>query len=132
MQSQEKLKVMMDSIKNILLLPRYLVDGVSYHLGGSLFTAKPRMIQFPLTDRCNARCIMCNRWQKESTPEITIEQIREVFSSSLFSRIEDVNLHGGEPTLRKDLAEICQTIQSACPRLKKIWISTYAKEIQEV
>jgi radical SAM protein with 4Fe4S-binding SPASM domain len=67
---------------------------------------------------------MCNRWQKESTSEITIDQIKEVFTGSLFSRVEDVSLHGGEPTLRKDLAEICQVIQDACPKIKRIWIST--------
>jgi len=67
---------------------------------------------------------MCNRWQKEATTEISMEKIREVFSSDLFSNVEDVSLHGGEPTLRRDLAEICQVIQNACPGLRRMWIST--------
>lgn len=111
-------------IKEIFKAPKYIYDGVLYHLGGYIFTAKPRMIQFPVCDRCNARCIMCNRWQKKADNEISLKKIQEVFSSSLFSEVEDASLHGGEPTLRKDLAEICRIILDACPKLKRLWIST--------
>ena len=111
-------------LKELPKAPKYVWDGVLYHLGGFLYTAKPRMIQFPVCDRCNARCIMCNRWQKRTDNEISLEKIREVFSSKLFSRVEDVCLHGGEPTLRKDLAGICEIILDACQRLKRLWIST--------
>lgn len=116
--------LLIGSIRQICRLPLYIANGIKYHLGGTLFTAKPRMIQFPVCDRCNARCIMCNRWQKEIKTEIGIEKIREVFSNDLFSKVEDVNLHGGEPTLRNDLADICEVIQDACPRVKRMWIST--------
>jgi len=113
-----------NGIRQIFRFPLYIIEGVRYHLGGSLFAPKPRMVQFPVCDRCNAKCIMCNRWQKETKTEISIEKIREVFSNSLFSQVEDVNLHGGEPTLRKDLAEICKIIQGSCPKMKRMWIST--------
>lgn len=82
------------------------------------------MIQFPVCDRCNSRCIMCNRWQKKVVREIEIEKIREIFNGDLFSEVESVALHGGEPTLRKDLPDICRIIQDACPSLKQLWIST--------
>ena len=114
----------MKLLKELLHSPLYLLQGLRYHFDGVFVTPKPRMIQFPVCDRCNARCIMCNRWQKDTATEIGIEKIREVFSSGLFSNIEDVNLHGGEPTLRRDLAEICRIIQNACPNLKRMWIST--------
>ena len=126
-------------LDQIFRLPVYMFEGLNYHLGGSLFTAKPRMIQFPVCDRCNARCIMCSRWQKDVEREISVEKIREVFASGLFSKVEDVNLHGGEPTLRQDLAEICSIIQDSCPRMKRLWISTNGfgtkrveKRIQEI
>ncbi len=111
-------------LEQLFSLPSHILDGVKYHLGGNFFTPKPRMIQFPVCDRCNAKCIMCNRWQKEVKKEISTEKIREVFTNDLFSKIEDVSLHGGEPTLRKDLADICKTIQDAFPKLKQLWIST--------
>jgi MoaA/NifB/PqqE/SkfB family radical SAM enzyme len=111
-------------LKQFLRLPEFIWGGLQYHFAGRLFTAKPRMIQFPVCDRCNSRCIMCNRWSKESKQEIGIEEIRKVFSNPLFSRVEQANLHGGEPTLRRDLAEICRILQENCPRLSSIWIST--------
>jgi MoaA/NifB/PqqE/SkfB family radical SAM enzyme len=114
----------MGVLREIGRIPSHVTGGILYHLAGPLFTAKPRMVQFPVCDRCNARCIMCNRWQKDTGKEISLEKIREVFDNRLFSRVEDVSLHGGEPTLRKDLAGICQILQDSCPRLKSIWIST--------
>jgi MoaA/NifB/PqqE/SkfB family radical SAM enzyme len=111
-------------VKQLRLLPSYLWGSLHYHLSGTLFTAKPRMVQFPVCDRCNARCIMCNRWSKESKEEITIEKIQEVFRSPLFSKVEQINLHGGEPTLRRDLPEICRIVLDSCPKLSHIWIST--------
>jgi MoaA/NifB/PqqE/SkfB family radical SAM enzyme len=126
-------------IKELFRSPLYIFEGVKYHLGGFLFTPKPRMIQFPICDRCNARCIMCNRWQKNTSKEISLDKIREVFSNDLFSKVEEVCLHGGEPTLRKDLSDICKIIQDACPKLKRLWISTNGfgprrieKRIQEI
>lgn len=129
----------MAELKKLFRFPLYLFEGTQYHLGGFLFTPKPRMIQFPVCDRCNARCIMCFRWKKEIKNEISIEKIREVFSNPLFSKVEDVNLHGGEPTLRNDLAEICRIIQDSCPEMKRMWISTNGfgprrieKRVQEI
>lgn len=112
------------SLKQLFQLPVYIAEGIKYYLNGTLFTPRPRMIQFPVCDRCNARCIMCNRWQKKTKTEISTNKIREVFTNDLFSQVEDVSLHGGEPTLRKDLAEICKIIQDNCPKLKRMWIST--------
>ncbi|MFP4083161.1 MAG: radical SAM/SPASM domain-containing protein, partial [Candidatus Aminicenantes bacterium] len=113
-----------NGLRQLIQFPYYMIEGVRYHLCDFLLTPKPRMIQFPVCDRCNARCIMCFRWKKETENEISLEKIRQVFSSPLFSKVEDVNVHGGEPTLRKDLAEICRTIQDSCPKLKRLWIST--------
>lgn len=114
----------MGVLKEAWRVPSYVAGGLRYHLAGPVFTPKPRSVQFPVCDRCNARCIMCNRWQKKAEREISLDKIREVFGNRLFSRVEDVSLHGGEPTLRKDLAAICEVVQESCPRLKRIWIST--------
>jgi MoaA/NifB/PqqE/SkfB family radical SAM enzyme len=82
---------------------------------------------------------MCFRWQKDAKSEINIDKIREVFMNPLFSEVEDVNLHGGEPFLRSDLAEICRLLQDAAPKIKRIWISTNGigpgrieKRVQEI
>jgi len=111
--------------KHFFNLPLYLKKGIIYKLGGGwLFTPKPRVVVFPVNDRCNSRCIMCNRWKKEIKKEISIDKIREVFSNNLFSNVKQVNIHGGEPTLRKDLAQIFKIIQDSCPKLNQMWLST--------
>jgi MoaA/NifB/PqqE/SkfB family radical SAM enzyme len=114
----------MIKVKDFAKLPLYIKKGIIYKLGGWLFTPKPRVVVFPVNDRCNSRCIMCNRWRKEIDTEISIEKIREVFSNRLFSEVKEVNIHGGEPTLRPDLAEIFKTIQDSCPKVHRMWLST--------
>ena len=34
----------------------------------------PRMLTYTVTFRCNARCIMCDSWKKESDDDLTLEQ----------------------------------------------------------
>jgi len=114
----------MSILRHVVKLPSYMGRGALYKLSGGLFKPKPRIVVFPVNDRCNSRCIMCHRWKKTPESEITTDKIGEVFSSNLFSRVEEVNIHGGEPTLRTDLPEIFRTIQTSCPRLKRMWLST--------
>ena len=114
----------MNKFRQYLKLPSYIKRGITYKLGGWLFTPKPRVVVFPVNDRCNSRCIMCNRWRKKIEREISPDKIREVFSNRLFSKVERVNIHGGEPTLRPDLPEIFRIIQKACPRANQMWMST--------
>ena len=114
----------MNKIQHLRNLPLYIKKSIMYKLGGLLFTPKPRVVVFPVNDRCDSRCIMCNRWQKEVKKEISIAKIRKVFSNRLFSKVEQVNIHGGEPTLRSDLAEIFAIIHDSCPNLKQMWLST--------
>jgi radical SAM protein with 4Fe4S-binding SPASM domain len=68
---------------------------------------------------------MCNVWQNpRNTKEIDLNTIEQVFSNPLFNRVEEVVLHGGEPTLREDIKEIYRIITLCCPRLKSIISST--------
>jgi MoaA/NifB/PqqE/SkfB family radical SAM enzyme len=114
----------MNRANKLLLIPHHFVEGIKYKLGGISFTPKPRFIQFPVSDRCDSCCIMCNRWRKKPDREIELEKIKEIFKTNLFSEIEEACLHGGEPTLRNDLADIFRVIQESCPKLRKMWLST--------
>ena len=68
---------------------------------------------------------MCNIWQMEnSDKEMDLEKITEIFSSPLFRKVEEVVLHGGEPTLRKDLKEIYRIVVKSCPKVQNIISST--------
>lgn len=87
---------------------------------------KPIVIQFPVNDICNSRCIMCNIWQRKRDKEITPEELRRILADPLFNEICYVGMNGGEPTLRPDLHEIGQVLIESLPKLKGIGIITNA------
>ncbi len=118
----------MEPVKNlrqIFSLPRFLVGGIHYRLSGFLFTPRPRFVCFPVTFRCNSRCQMCNLWQSPKNQEdMGLDKIEEIFSNPLFKKMEEVVLHGGEPTLRNDIHEIYKIILRSCPKVNSITLST--------
>lgn len=71
-----------------------------------------------LTYRCNSHCSMCYTWKNPSLPfeEVTLETLAKIPSG-----IANLNLTGGEPTLRKDLIEIVDLLY---PKAKKLEISS--------
>lgn len=78
------------------------------------------MIKFAslvLTYRCNARCHMCGTWQCPTDPaaEITAADIAKL------PPIPSLNLTGGEPFLRDDLAEILSLLR---PKTRRLVVST--------
>lgn len=78
---------------------------------------------FQITNRCNARCLMCFNWQRinQKNEEFSLEEI-DKFSKTL-GQLSALTLGGGEPFLRQDIAEICQ-IFAKNNSIKKIVIPT--------
>lgn len=105
-------------------LPRRVLEGVKYNLAGSAYVPKPRIVSFPVTFRCNLKCIMCTLWDKKYGDDLSLEKIREVLHNPLFDKIEQFNIHGGEPTIRKDLPEIYRAIVEGPSPWKRLWMST--------
>src|SRR5438874_11984902 len=70
------------------------------------------------TYRCNSRCSMCYIWQNPTVPseEVTLETLTKVPEG-----IDNLNVSGGEPTLRKDLHEIMDVLY---PKAKVLEISS--------
>jgi Fe-coproporphyrin III synthase len=60
------------------------------------------------TFRCNSRCQMCYIWQNPTEPreEISLDTL-----AKLPSDFDNLNISGGEPTLRADLHEIVAVLQ---------------------
>jgi MoaA/NifB/PqqE/SkfB family radical SAM enzyme len=77
-----------------------------------------------VTYRCNSRCVMCNIWNAESQPELTLEQFDQVLADPLFRSIERLMISGGEPSLRSDLAELMQTCFRRMPALRTLSLIT--------
>ena len=79
---------------------------------------KPIDAVLAVTYRCNARCAMCGIWKgtpgRESPPETF---------ANLPSTLKWVNVTGGEPFLRDDLAALIGHVSKACPKAE-IVVST--------
>ncbi|MGO9960506.1 MAG: radical SAM/SPASM domain-containing protein [Solirubrobacteraceae bacterium] len=70
------------------------------------------------TYRCDSRCSMCHIWKNPTHPdyEIDIDTLRK-----LPGGFDYLNITGGEPTIRKDLIDICRTLR---PKTRTLEIST--------
>lgn len=75
----------------------------------------PWYIEIALTGRCNFNCKYCNRFRAETS----YEDIEFFFNS--FNSCKHVQLTGGEPTLHKDILNICKLIKT---KKSKIGLST--------
>ena len=69
----------------------------------------PDALTLFVTTRCNARCEHCFYWKELNTErnELTLEEIDKI-AALMTSGLGSIALTGGEPSLRKDLGEICQ------------------------
>ncbi len=64
----------------------------------------PRLLTYIVTYTCNARCIMCDSWKMNGKEDLTIPEIENTFKQ--LPKLDVVRLTGGEPFVRKDIAEI--------------------------
>ncbi|MDP3184557.1 MAG: radical SAM protein [Nitrosomonas sp.] len=62
-----------------------------------------------VTNRCDARCSMCNIWQLEPQEYLSAED----YHRNLPKTLRNVNLTGGEALLRPDIVEVTQAIYEA-------------------
>ncbi|QEM66876.1 radical SAM protein [Geobacter sp. FeAm09] len=71
-----------------------------------------------VTYRCNAKCHMCNTWQYPTKPAM---EIGPDIIKKLPNTLDFINITGGEPFLRQDLAEI---VAIALTKTKRLVISS--------
>ena len=65
----------------------------------------PMFCGHKLTYNCNLRCKMCPFWKRHS-PDSSIAQEKAILRQIYNSGVTGIAFEGGEPLLRKDLAEI--------------------------
>lgn len=80
----------------------------------------PIDVVIAVTYRCQARCRMCSIWQIKEHSDVSPDVYRRLPKS-----LNDVNISGGEPFLRKDLAEIVANVHDRLPRARMV-VSTNA------
>ncbi|MGE3517423.1 MAG: radical SAM protein, partial [Vicinamibacterales bacterium] len=107
--------------KAALSAPRDLVNSAI----ASFTPIRPTVVIFHCTFVCDARCEMCSNWTRGNRKEdLTLAQIEQTFSSSLWKNIENANISGGEPTTRNDLVDIARVMTEKFPRLRKLGVNT--------
>ena len=86
---------------------------------------RPTVLIYHCTFVCDARCEMCSNWTRGNRKEdMSLEDVRKVFSDPLWRHVEIANVSGGEPTTRNDLVEVCEVMLDSLPRLRKFGINT--------
>ena len=87
-------------------------------------------VQFAVTWRCQLRCAMCRIWEKPGTHELSMDEIERIFSARDFLKsLVLVDITGGEPFLRSDLAEIVRYFAVEFPKAD-ILITTNAYSVE--
>lgn len=84
----------------------------------------PEVLQFPVTFKCNFDCIMCGMQEIKNTYQMNKQELANLISSEIFSKIKDVGLNGGEPFLLPDIVEYISILVNNLPKLQNIYIIT--------
>lgn len=84
----------------------------------------PKVVQLPVTYRCNSKCVMCNIWQMDHSNEMTVEELSKFLKDDIFSKVEAVGINGGEPSLIKELPAFTDEILRL-PKIKHLNIISH-------
>lgn len=81
---------------------------------------RPRVIQLPITSRCNSACVTCNVWKKEfEKKDVDAEQLTTVLRDPFFKKVNAVGVNGGELSLHPHFIQVIESILTL-PRIKYI------------
>jgi len=72
----------------------------------SILEIKPSSSTIIITCRCNLKCIMCKQWMEVPREELSTDDWKRIIADLKENGINSVHFTGGEPLLRKDLAEL--------------------------
>jgi MoaA/NifB/PqqE/SkfB family radical SAM enzyme len=70
---------------------------------------------------------MCGIWKQQGkslSNELTLPELDRILSDRLFTKLETININGGEPNLREDLIEIVDLLISKLRRIKRITLNS--------
>ncbi len=110
----------------LVVLGRWLSFNVIYPLRGRR-PFRPLAMCLYVTYRCNMRCQMCGIWSlsdSQKSGEWSLADLERMLRDPLLTRLEFVNLNGGEPNLRSDLVEIADLLLKKLPRLTNMTLNT--------
>lgn len=75
---------------------------------------RPSFITYITTWRCNGRCVFCDIWKRKESgkDELSPTEIGALFKQ--FHPVDVLRITGGEPFVRKDIAEVIDRAHEAC------------------
>jgi cyclic pyranopterin phosphate synthase len=89
-------------------------------------------LRLSVTDACNFRCAYClpGGWCPAPEPDapLRLDEIRRLVAGFAALGVEKVRLTGGEPTLRRDLADIVRTVV-AVPGVRRVGVTTNGHDL---
>ena len=92
--------------KGSWLINYYLKDYPRYRAYKKRLPARPYHCIFSVTNSCTSKCIMCNFWKNKHENELSLDEIKNIFSQDFFKSIDMISITGGDALLRPDIAEI--------------------------
>ena len=108
---------------------REVRDGVlaPWQHAGRLPTPGPATLIFVVAQRCNSHCNMCYIWENKNPPEISVEEARRIFARDRedFRTLRKLSLTGGEPSLRRDLADLVGAVLDSTPAVRTLRLASH-------
>lgn len=94
-----------------------LFNWLRYRIAKKFNRPYLRFVLFHVTERCNAKCEMCDDWKKIPPKSIDIEEFEKIIrNSKALHKIRSLALMGGESlTLWEDIFEAMRIVQRHCP-----------------
>ncbi|MDR0537809.1 MAG: radical SAM protein [Tannerellaceae bacterium] len=108
--------------KNILKLIRIISDFFQAELN---YRTKPRVLQLPITSKCNSRCVTCNVWKNKTPIDIEPDKLKDILGDPYFNEVTTVGINGGEPTLHLRFEDVVNAVLSL-PKIKNIHLISNA------
>src|SRR6266540_1089850 len=85
-------------------------------------TRRPLLVNFEVTERCNARCGFCDYWKTPATTRDS--ELASFADAARYFNPMVITFTGGEPTLRRDLEQVISAVNDAV-KLKYITLLTH-------
>lgn len=83
----------------------------------------PVVLQFPITNKCNSNCIMCNIPKMNHNNEMKIDEFSKIIQDPIFKELKSVGINGGEPFLIPNIEMYVKEILKL-PKVRSINIIT--------
>jgi MoaA/NifB/PqqE/SkfB family radical SAM enzyme len=111
-----------------LLALKLFRNGIRYRiLRAAGRPARLQALSIEITQRCIARCIMCNIW-KSDAPDLPMETWLRLLSSPGLADLRELDITGGEPFLRPDLLDLISGLSDlkdgSLKKLRSVAITT--------